>query len=353
VTGSHRILARGAIASVVLLLLVSVAGAGENRAWMVDLRLSGPLEMVSFDCGEEGGCDLVVSLREGEEIALSLPLPLRSPLGSDGLRNIPIPEARIRGAGRVEILGWSEAQPSDRIERLPPGLIARLHPAVPGPVRHASGAGLALLAAAFVLGLAWRRTRWRGPAVGVLVAGAVLWLTVTQHFAPVTVRVLEGDLATGAWLEARSARESLGEIGDRLEVVPEGRSVVFDLHLPPGAAGRSLRVVARSAGAELHSRRAVAHFDGLEASPGGAGPLEISWIRDSAGSWRGRGGWRWGEPAPGDRGPFPGDPPGWLEAGLPVGTGVLIGRFAGEETPGWLRVTGLLPETFFQAAERD
>lgn len=337
-----------------LLLLAGAAAAGENRAWFLELRLIGPLEEVHFDCGEEGATRLIASLREGEEVRLAVPLPLRSPLGAAPLEQREIPTPRITGAGAVQVLGWSERQPSAAIDRLPPGLRARARPALPDSRPRAGGAALALVAAAFLLALTLRRPRALAPAAALVAAAGALLLTVSAPSSRETVRVLEGDLASGTWLEAWGARDRLEGLGDRLEVVPDGRSLLLEGELLPGVGARDPRFVAHAVAAELHARRVVSHSDGLAAPPAGVGSPAACWVRDAAGTRHGGGGWKWGETlsiAPG--GGEKGAPPGWLEAGMPPGIEVLLGRFGGEDASRWLRVTGPIPETFAPLRKRD
>ena len=66
-------------------------------------------------------------------------------------------------------------------------------------------------------------------------------------------------------------------------------------------------------------------------------PLAETWLRED-GAWTARGPWPVGHPLPGPREAPP--PPGWLEAGLPQGVPILLGRVEDSPTGMFVRLSG-------------
>ncbi len=322
-----------AVRLLLAVLLLAAPHAGQNRAWPFDVVLRGPLEGAVFDFEGEGSVRVTGSLLAGEELELTLPAPVRSPLGREGLEGIALPRPRIEGEGTVDVRGWRPPDPAADPERLPREWRRRSPPAVSGAVPHATWSGLALLAVAFLLGLAWRRTRIRGPATAIVLGGIILVVTAGEAPVPGEVRVLEG--GGGSWWEVHAARDRL-EARELawLEVVPEGRAVELEVRLD------GPRTIARSPGAVLTRIRPLDPPAGPDPELFGRGAPEATWLRSAGGELRPRGTWRWGEgPPPPPAEPAP-DPPGWLMTGLPQGVEVLLGRLEAAEGESWLRVTG-------------
>ena len=74
------------------------------------------------------------------------------------------------------------------------------------------------------------------------------------------------------------------------------------------------------------------------------GPMEASWVRLGAGSWRHMGPWAEGAVWPPGAG-SDGAPPGWLASGLPQGPVLWIGRRESAGLPEWVRVVGFAGES--------
>ena len=320
-----------------VLVVPATAQAGENRAWSFDVRLRGPLEEVRFDFGAEGTTRVHAALRAGEELALSLPAPVRSPLGAVGLAGIPLPPPTLRGSGAVEVGGWSPAPAPTDFDLLPPGLRTRPRPPLAAGRPRAVWGVLALLGLGFVLGFAARRRPGRASLVGVVVGGAVLALTLRSAAPADGVRLLEGDLRARVWFEVRAGLGSLERVEGRLERLPVGGAVAFDVVLEGGRK----RVAARAPGAVLYEVRVLTAPAAPDPALFGRGAPAATWWRDSAGAWSRCGPWRWGDPLPAPlEAPGEEEPPGWLKAGLPPGIDVLLGRLGAEGGGSWLRVTG-------------
>ena len=387
-------------AAATLLVLLGAPGEpgaraqqGENRHWTARFALEGPLEELRLGAGPAGvwGTSVLdLELLPGERRELVLPLAWRSPLGTRALPMEPelAPVARPEGAGGGRFLGWTATQPADALDALPPGLAARPRPPLaPGlPGLGAPGFLLALVALVLGAGLARRPRASAGAAPGgagagaapgegprdlarepgaaspagtaaalLLAAGVGLLLFLLGRRAPPPappVEVLEGDLARGAWLQVRSAAGELAGPFARLEVDPAGARIDF-LVRPSGEPLARAEGPSGGRAARLH---ALLPLEGPRAAPGGGlaeppfGTLEEAWARTPGGRWRRLGTWRAGEPAPSVRaGGEPEEPgdrpaaaalPGWLVTGLPPGSGVLVGRLAGEARR-WVRVTGV------------
>ena len=314
-------------------LLLAAPHAGQNRAWPFDVLLRGPLERVEIDFGEEGAVRVVGPLLAGEELELTLPAPVRSPLGRAGLGGIAIPRPRVEGEGSAEVRGWHRPARSADPELWPGEWRIRSRPAVPGAVPRATGSGLALLAVAFLLGLAWRRSRIRGPAVAIVIGGVLLVVAAGEVPVAGEVRVLEA--GSGSWWEVHAGRDRL-EARELLwlEVLPDGRAVDLEVRLTEP------RTIARSPGAVLSRIRPLEAPGVPDPDLFGWGRPEPTWHRAPEGGWSTRGAWRWGEGPPPPAAKPAADPPGWLMAGLPQGVEVLLGRFEDDDGGAWLRVTG-------------
>ena len=338
-----------------LALAASLAGtAGETRAHLARVQLEGPLERVRFVVEPMGETVVEGPLLAGESRALQIPLPLWAPPGSVE------PEVVATGNGRAVFAGWVDPLGAGA-ERawlaLPAGLRARAR--LPDPEREPLRAPpLALLAvlAGFVLLLSQRRHPARAAAIGV--ASAVL--TGALAFAgtppPSRLRVLEGDAPSGRWIAVDGARGELAlpaELPLRVESRPARARLVWRVPLA-GVRGwldgeARPTWILRGAGAALFAVSTFEPAQPVEGSRNAWGDFERAWVRDEAGAaWRQVGPWAFGRPLP-EGGP--GDPPGWLVAGLPQGPRVFAGLLdpdvgtgspprGGPSVAVWVRLTG-------------
>ncbi|MEW6072177.1 MAG: hypothetical protein AB1726_06205 [Planctomycetota bacterium] len=303
-----------------LVLLATRPAAEENRAWPLALSLRGPLEEVVLDCGEEGRTRIELVLLPGETLELVVPVPVRPPGGAAGLARLVPPAVELRGGGAAVVQGWTLLSPAEDWASLPPGLRARPRPPVPGSALRAGAAELALVALAFVLGWGGRRKGVLGPAAGLGAGAAVLALTLARAPERAVVTLLEGDLGSGAWMAVRGARDTLEGVAGALERRPAGGAIEFRVRVE----GAAVRTAARAPGAELFAVRPLADPERGAAGPFGLGVLDASWRRGADGRWRAE----------------DGEPPAWLQSGLPAGVEALLGRRGPLEAAVWLRVAG-------------
>ncbi len=329
--------------SAALCALVLCAAAGENRLWLAELELAGPLERV--EVAVDGGTTVLAGpLLAGERRTLLVPVPALAAPALGPAELWPEPGVRADGDGTAAFVRWRESEPDAFWSGVPRGLQARPRPPLAGARPRASVAALCTCAAALVLALGARR-RAALAALGAGAALAAALLPAAGGDAP-PIAVLEADLAGGAWVRVLAARDALalpadlGAAGEsvRLESEPEGGALVFEASLAAGAPRWSVR----APGALLHllERRAP----DPDARPGRNpfGELAEAWVRDAAGTWSALGRWPRGtpRPAPGAAGRGTPAPPGWLAAGLPQGVGVLVGRLAEPGRAAWVRASG-------------
>jgi len=317
--------------SVLASALVSLAllAQEENRLWFVEVEVRGPADRVVLDCGADGVTRAEGPFLAGEQRELRLPVPVKSPLGVDGLDALPLPRLEVEppSAGDGRVLRWSAEQPAERVARLSAGL----QPLVVAP---ASGtrpqAGLPELCVVALAGVVSWKLRAR-PALSLLLASAAAilagWLA-SRRASPLTpVAVVLFDATRELALESRAARDEVALPVEGLGVEPPTAA----LELRVDASGRG---VARSAGT-LRAWRTLPR-PSLSAGENAWRPLVETWVRAGAGDWDPRGPWPVGSPVP-DVSVEGSDPPGWLAA-VPVdGRGALLGRTADGE---WVRGTG-------------
>jgi hypothetical protein len=322
-----------------LLLPVLLAAAkpapGENRYWLASLELSGPLEELHIDAGSAGRSVVSLDLLAGERIALEVPVPLRNPLGSQGLASLPDPQPRIVPAsagGSARFLAWTPP-PS-----LPRSLLPRPRPPLAGIPLRPGAVELTLALAILVLALGLRRSPVRCALICGLGGLALALIGSRSRPGPGELVLVEGDLRQGVWMEVRAGLGVLEGEMDALELGPAGGPVELALER---RSDRAPRLTARAAGARLHALlRLDAPGGELRADRNGWASLEEVWLRSPAGRWSALGAWTEDLPLPEAEAPGAGAAPGWLMAGLPQGVGILLGRFAGSEPPRWLRVSG-------------
>ena len=335
---------RAAFALLFGLATTPLALAGENRLWRAELVLEGPLERVRVDCGAAGATLVEGPLLAGERRSVSVSVPVRAPLGADGLAALPAPRLSVEppGSGAARFVGFAELQPAGRLRAVPAGVRARPRPPLtdgaPRPRPHA----LLLVGGAWVVALGARRRRRGGLAtlaVGAL-AGAVVVGTGARTPEALPRVLEEWDLASPRGLEVEGALGALAlfEDGnalarDGLEVAPEGAPLVIEHAL----AGGGERV--RAPGVALFGLRRLDAPPrlALAAARNDARALAAAWVRSADGGLEAVGPWPLGVALPPARPADP--PPGWLRAGLPAGRAVVLARVAGAPER-WLRAVG-------------
>jgi hypothetical protein len=321
-----------------LLLLASVSSAQEsakNRWNPVSLRLVGPLDSVTIDCGRAGVTHIAIPLLSGEQRNIQVPLPIH---GSFVDR-----ETDVTWQGTGAVL-WSRYPD---FETPSPGTTSILPlPVVPNdvPVLPMASA-LALVALVLLLYFLRGNTKLLIP-VGVL--GSVLLLAQVGTVHPNDsglVRIIEIN-GTAPWRVLDSARDSMfHEPGQsvRMHVRPAGKA----LHWWVTEEAGILQIIVRSEGALLRKE-----FDTqpgmrrLSEDLNALGNLDQVWVREDSGQWTARGAWPLGtalpEPVLDREGP-----PSWLVSALPQGPTIWVARLAegvqpigkgGLATQTWLRL---------------
>ena len=340
----------------VLGLAVPAAADPEERLWYAELRVEGPLQELVLDAGELGSTRLELELLAGESDVLSLPVPVRSPLGVDGLERVPLPAlATVPDGASVELTGWARQQPAGRVALLPPGMRARPTPSVPGSARQATAGGLLLITTAFACGWLLRKRRWVGPAVASVLSAGIVLVVWTEGGRRGQTVIVEADLTRGLWIEVRASRDELFGPFDSLRVEPAGP---IELELRSSLGAERMLQVARAPGRVLVGRRPLqGPVRDLGRRRNQLGDFTASFLRGPQGTWTRHGAWPAGSALPEAFGPAtaseggrpngrevraegPAQPPGWLAAGLPPGDWVLLGRLADGR---WVRATGMRP----------
>jgi len=308
-----------------LLCALALLALGDgNRLWWLEVEARGPLEEFTLDCGADGTTRVRGPFLAGER-RLSVPVPLRVPLGIEGLSAAALPRAREAG---VRVLGWSAEQPEAAFAREARTLLARGRPPVgAAPARAGRAEALLALGLLPLLVRLRRRAVWAG-AVALLAGGFLLWRTTQARPRAVAVELLEADLGAGRALLVRGAYASLPLGRTRLEARPDGVALFFDVP-SDGGGGR-----VQAPGVELHQLERAAPPELLVT--GASESLEAVWVRTPRGEWSAHGPWRRGTPLP-PAVPGGAAPPGWLTGALPPGVGILVGRKGAD---GWLRATG-------------
>jgi hypothetical protein len=324
-----------------VIALVAAAILDGTGVRVAEVDVQGPVSGLVLDSGAAGESRFARAFEAGEKMRIAAPVPVEdaeSPVApalrwtrQDSLETGSI----ARGAARFA--GWREDRAAAAIAALPPGLRARTRPPLGAPDVRAGASELALLPACFVLGLALRRRRGAFVAVGVLGAGFVLALGWPRGGAtPSTASVLECDAESDAGLEVAASfgrlTVPLSDLESSVVEIAEGRSRVVwsetDQDLWTAAApGRTIVLLRRI---ELAGKRW-----GRDRNGGLA--LAETWVRDE-GTWTARGPWASSAPLPGPRAGPP--PPGWLQAGLPQGVPILLGRIDDAREQRFVRLAG-------------
>lgn len=317
-------------AALVLIALVAPTSA-QSRLAFAEYEIAGPFAGVVLDAGLAGTTTVEGTLRAGESRRVWLPIPTSPgapPLEPRAVSTtvsttVSTSESREpNSVTNVRFLRWRERD--ERLANLSPPLRARPAP-VADSVRVRVGlAVLALLAAAFVAGLAI--LRYVLAAFALAIAASAVAFHLARHAldrdAP-AIEVLDGYSGFTEWRRARAARDTL--------VLPASTEA-FDLVVEPGRAALAIttgldptpgpRATCRGAVLTAISREPWP-ADVLEPTANRLAPLAAVWVRDE-GEWTFRGPWDLDAPL----GPaIPGvDPPGWLVAGLPQGTRLVVGE---------------------------
>jgi hypothetical protein len=318
-------------------LVLACAARGENRLWYVDLELRGACEAVRLDCGADGETRLAGPFSPGEDRRFTLPVPVRSPLGAQGLAAVPLPRAQALPAGaaaEVRVLGWSVEQPAGVLEREARLLLARQRPPSAGHAARAGWVELALVLAAGGFLLALRRRLVPALVLALGVSGLAFGLTRARAGGSEAVELVDWEAGAASALGVHAAAERLALPRAGLEVTPEGCRIEFELSRD-GRSGTASATRAALAALELVPPPPL--------SPGqnGSAALAEAWTRTARGDWRAHGPWPSGAPLPVPATDPRSDPPGWLASGLPPGRGVLLAR---TEAGAWLRCLGFALE---------
>jgi len=305
------------------LALTLLALGDGNRLWWLEVEARGPLPEFTLDCGADGTTRVRGPFLAGER-RLVVPVPVRAPLGAQGLAAQVLPRAL---EPEVRVVGWSAEQPDAALEREARTLLLRARPPLAEAPARAGRAEALLALCVLPLLVRLRRRPALASALGLALGALLLWRAAGVRALPRAVELLDVDLASGRALLVRAARDELALAGERLEARPDGLALNFEVSPDGGLAA------VRAPGAELHglSRAAAGELgpSSIEAS------LEAAWVRSPRGEWSARGPWPRGTPLPPARAEG-GAPPGWLTGALPPGVGILVGRKVGG---GWLRAT--------------
>jgi hypothetical protein len=342
---------------VIAAILLLVAGAAappapgpgqtaERSFGIARLRLEGPCSGAWVEAGGPS-TQILADLAAGEVLHVSVPLagPLLSRPGLAGPGALEAQAGALpEPAGSARIVGWDlELQSLPPVTPVPQAaappraherLARRPRPPLAPARPQASGADLALVGALLLAGLALRRR----PAALLLLGGlgaALVWYLPQPASPDLEVRVIEGDLAAGAWIEVRAGLGALTiEPGEpvRPTLRPDGCEPRYEVDLREAVP--RWRVLA--SGCEISMARALGAVE-LSLDHNGLGRLDPLWTRSADGRWERRGPWAPGAALPAGA-PEPGEgPPAWLAAALPQGRGVLVGVLEGRPEMGWTR----------------
>lgn len=320
---------RSLFATLFTSLCVGSFAQSQEALGELELRLEGPLTELSVSAGG-APTELLVGLGPGESQRVTVPVRV-GPGGVASAVEASAPRERARPASDVLLPPpYTELPRRLRVRGLPP--LERDLP-TPGPARWT------LLLATLVLALAARRYPWRALVVGALGASC-LWLPMELPTEPSLV-LLEGDGASGRWLEVRAARDELvlGPAGASwLRTLPEGAESTLTVDV--SAASPAARVMAP--GARVFALRELEQRPRLTLEDNDFADLDPVWVRSEDGRWARRGPWGVGralppDPAASTTAAGTAGLPGWLVAGLPQGVPVLVGRASGAR---WVRLVG-------------
>ena len=307
--------------------------AVQDPVGIVEVELVGPCPNTTLSAGFES-TRLDLHLKAGETRRFEAPYLSRVRLGGDGAT----PRLRAAILSRGTRLSPESGESPPDWEQLPLALQSRSLPTLKVTRPVVGSTRLIWMAAALLLVLALRRRPWAAAAVGAGAAALVFWLpepVVEGH----SVRVLEGDVESGRWLEVRGARDSLAlpdpAVG-WLRHLPQNR----ELELVAVESDSELGWTASARGARVYHLRELPGLRAPTRAESGGHRFEEAWLREATGTWQALGPWAPGAPLPQSI-PSAGAPPGWLVAGLPQGVPILVGHLAdGLERDAWMRLVG-------------
>ena len=252
-------------------------------------------------------------------------------------------------SGTARLLEWEQSSAKERWSRLPAALRGRPIPA-PGGIRsRPTPLGFGVLAGGLVLVFVFRSRPGLSAVLGLGAAALVLVLPTVERVGQSEVVVLEGEGQSGSWIRVRVQRAET-EVDPsrllRLGVVPSDLAVTWTVLDSSGARPSWRARLEEVGGARLITAES---FEGSVLS----GPrqpdepevaaldFQSAWVREAANGSRPEavGIWESGQPLPSLVFPEAAAPPGWLVAGLPPGTRVLLGEL--EEADGsvvWVRL---------------
>ncbi len=326
---------------IAILAAATLAGIGVRIA---EVDVVGPSNGLVLDSGAAGESRFARTFEAGERLRIAGPVPVEdaeAPLAPlvRWTREESFEDGSI-ARGSARFAGWREDRAADSIAALPPGLRARTRPPLEAPDVRASPAVLALLPACFVLALAMRRRRAAAPAIGVLGAAVVIGIGWPRGAAPASAAaVLECDAESEAALEVAASLGNvelpLADLESSVVEIPEARGRVVWTQSDPdlwsaSAPGASIVVLRRvDLGGKTWTRERNSAL-----------ALAETWVREE-GTWTARGAWAASAPLPPPvTGGSPIPPPGWLQAGLPQGIPILLGRIADSNPTRFVRLTG-------------
>ncbi|MSR61066.1 MAG: hypothetical protein EXS08_01290 [Planctomycetes bacterium] len=314
-----------------LLAWPAAQAEAENRQWYVELELVGPCAAVRLECGADGWTRIEGPFLAGEERTLIVPVPVRSPLGAEGLAAVPFPQVVLEpaaAAGRARLGGWASEQLASRLQRSAGELGVGARPSGRSLAARGAPAELAVVLAAggFLLGL--RRRFLACVLVALAAAGLAFALSRGRAGSCGEVELVQWQAGEEHALVLRVSANRLALDGERLEVVPAGRALEFHF----GRDGRGGEV--RAEGAQLTGLAEVP-APSLASARNDWQALAQVWTRSAGGEWSAHPEWGVGEALGPPR--TGADPPGWLTGALPPGSEILVARSQGGA---WVRCLG-------------
>lgn len=253
-------------------------------------------------------------------------------------------------SGAARLLEWEDGSAQERWSRLPASLRGRPIPAPGGIGSRPTPLGFAVLGSGLLLVFVFRSRPRLSVLIGLGAAALLLALPTVERVGQSEVVVLEGEGQSGTWIRVRVQRAETEVDPDRLVrlgVVPSDSAVTWTVRESSGARPSWRAQVGSVTGARLIAAESfegsVLIDPGLDGEPAIAAlDFRSTWVREAASGSRpeARGLWARGEPLPTQVSSEAPTPPGWLVAGLPPGTRVLLGEL--EEADGavvWVRLT--------------
>ncbi len=255
------------------------------------------------------------------------------------------------GSGSARALEWSASDRKERWSQLPAGLRGRTIPALEGVRSRPTPLAWAILASGLLLAGVFRSKPRVSAGSGLAAAALLLALPVVERVGSSAATVLEGEARSGLWtrvtVESGSAEVDLDRLL-RLGAVPADGELYWKVAVKAdGKTSWRAETLADRGGRLITCELGVNPFASPELSVAELVPAASSfravWFRParSGAPLEARGYWELGAPLPISIRPGELAPPGWLVAGLPSGTGVLLGQLEDQGGPGdWVRLSG-------------